>query len=179
MYQMIKKSVNQKIKEYFFKNPTSKLRIREIERNVKISLPSAISQTKELVKKGILKRTEISNITLFSANRASHAYLLEKRLFNIKELFDLGLIGKIKANYGKNCPIILFGSYFKGEDIEESDIDIYVQTTKNKIAFPEIEVKLKRKIQMFIYKNLKSIKNKDLANNILNGIVLNGYIEVL
>ena len=36
----------------------------------------------------------------------------------------------------------------------------------------------KRKIQIFNFKNIKEIKNVFLANNILNGITLNNFIEV-
>ena len=36
----------------------------------------------------------------------------------------------------------------------------------------------KRKIQLFKYRNIKEIKNFFLANNIINGIVLNGFVEV-
>lgn len=175
---MIKKSIKTKIKQYFFRNPTQKLRVRQIERKVKVSLPSAISQTQELVKQRILKKINISNIVLFSADRTSEKYLLEKKLFNIKELYDSGLVERLKELYGQNSVFIIFGSYSRGEDIEDSDIDIYIQSKKNKDNLSEFEDKLNRKIQLFIHENLKKIKNKELINNILNGIIINGYLEV-
>ena len=78
-----------------------------------------------------------------------------------------------------NPIIIVFGSFSKGEDIENSDIDIYVETpSKKEISLKKFEKKLNRKIQVFRNKSIKKIKNEDLANNILNGIVLNGNLEV-
>jgi len=47
---MKQKDIKQIIKEYFFVNPTTKLRVREIERTLKLSLPSVIRYCKELEK---------------------------------------------------------------------------------------------------------------------------------
>ena len=79
-----------------------------------------------------------------------------------------------------NPTIILFGSFSRGEDIEESDIDIYIEThSKKKISLKKFESSLNRNIQLFKHKSIHQIRNKDLANNIINGIVLSGYLEVL
>jgi len=70
----------------------------------------------------------------------------------------------------------------KGEDIETSDIDIYIEfLDKKEINLEKYEFYLKRKIQTFKFKNFQTIINinKDLANNIANGIVLNGFIKVI
>ena len=71
-------SIKDRIKAYFFLNPTTRLRVRQIEREVKIPLPSAIRYTKELEKEGILKSQEIAGIRLYSADRTSKSFLLEK-----------------------------------------------------------------------------------------------------
>lgn len=175
---MTLKDNKNKIKEYFFLNPTIKLRVRQIERQTKTSLPSVIRYTKELENEEILKSEKFSNVNVFSANRVSKKYLLEKKLFNIKKLFDVKLINNIIKEYD-NAPIILFGSYSRGEDIENSDIDLYIESlNKKELDLKEFEDKLKRNIQIFKHKNLEEIKNKELANNIINGITLNGFIEV-
>jgi hypothetical protein len=49
---------------------------------------------------------------------------------------------------------------------------------KKQISLEKFEKILKRKIQVFQHKNLDEIKNKNLANNIINGIILNNFIEV-
>jgi len=72
-------NIKGKIKQYFFLNPTIKLRVRQIERIVKVPLPSVIRYTKELEKESILISSEIANIRVFLANRASKQFLLEKR----------------------------------------------------------------------------------------------------
>jgi predicted nucleotidyltransferase len=172
------KDIKLQIKEYFFQNPTAKLRVREIERTLNLPLPSIIRYCKELKKEGILTIHQIGRIIFYTADRINPSYLLEKKLYNIKSLYASGLIDFLKLEFS-NPTIILFGSYSKGEDIEESDIDLYIETPfKKEISFKKFEKKLKRNIQIFQHKNIKEIKNPHLANNIINGIVLNGYIEV-
>ncbi len=170
-------NIKENLRNYYFVNPTAKLRVRQIEREIKAPLPSVIRYTKELEKEKILKKTEIAKVQVYSADRTSKNYLIEKKLFNIKQLYFSGLIEYLIENLD-NPAMMLFGSYSKGEDIEDSDIDIYIETTKKNMDLEIYEKLLKRRIQLFIYKNIKEIENKNLANNIINGINLNGFIEV-
>jgi len=104
--------------------------------------------------------------------------LLEKKLFNIKSIHESGLIEYLRQELN-NLYIILFVSYSKGEDTEESDIDIYVETpSKKQIHTEKYDKLLQRNIQLFTYKSIRDIPNMHLANNILNGLILNGQIEV-
>lgn len=175
---MTVKNIKDKIKEYFFVNPTVKFRVRQIERELKLPLPSAIRYAKELEKEGILKNEKIAGVVLFSADRASKAFLLEKRLFNIKSIYVSGLIEYLVNEYS-NPIILVFGSYAKGEDIEDSDIDLYIQTSSKKdMSLEKFERILKRKIQVFVYPNINKANNPHLSNNIINGITLNNFLEV-
>ena len=73
---------------------------------------------------------------------------------------------------------MLFGSYSKGEDVEDSDIDLYIESQmKGKIELKQFEKKLNRRIQIFTYPSISVIRNKNLANNIINGITLHGFVE--
>lgn len=175
---MIRKNIKGTIEEYFFMNPTAKLRVRQIEKTLKLPLPSVIRYCKELEKEGILKTIKTGNIIFYAANRISETYLLEKKLFNIKQIHHSDLLDYIKESLN-NPVIILFGSYEKGEDTENSDIDLYVETpSKKSINLEKFEKILQRKIQVFRHDNIKKISNNHLANNIINGITLNSHIEV-
>ena len=174
---MKRKDIKSEITEYFFINPASKLRVREIERILKLPLPSVIRYCKELENEEILTIMRIGNVRFYHANN-SQRYLLEKKLYNIRKLYESGLIEFLRQELS-NSPIVLFGSFAKGEDMEESDIDLYIETPLKKIlALDKFEKNLKRKIQTFQYKSLNEISNIHLANNIVNGITLNSYIEV-
>lgn len=176
---MTVKNIKDKIEEYFFVNPTVKLRVRQIERELNLSLPSVIRYVKELEKEKILIKSETGNVVFYSGDRISKNFLLEKKLFNIRNLYSSGIIDFLIMELS-NPVIIVFGSYAKGEDIENSDIDLYIETpSKKEVKLEKFEKMLKRKIQVFFHKNIGEIKNLGLANNILNGIRLNGLVEVL
>ena len=175
---MANKDVKYKVKEYFFLNPTIRLRVRQIERKLKVSLPSVIRYTKELEKEGVLKTTDIAGVRTYSADRVSKTYLTEKKLFNIHQIIASGLLDFITAELS-NPLVVVFGSYREGEDVEKSDIDIYIQTPSKKlIDLDRFKKKLQREIQLFIYRDIREVENKELANNIINGVRINGFLEV-
>lgn len=175
---MKRNNIKEKIRKYFFIQPNAKLRVRQIEKELKLPLPSVIRYVNELEKEGILKRIKTGNVVFYSGDRASKNFLLEKKIYGLRSIFQSGLIDYLIQQYS-NPALILFGSYSKGEDIETSDIDIYIETPSNKkLSIEKYEKALQRKIQLFVHKNIKEIKSKELANNIINGIVINGYLEV-
>lgn len=159
-------------------NPTSKLRVREIERTLKLPLPSVIRYCEELEKEKILTKIKIGNVNFYTSNRAEEKYLIEKKLFNIKKIYNSEIIEYLKQELN-NPTIVLFGSFAKGEDTEEGDIDLYIETpSKKKIDLKKFENILKRNIHVFQNKNITEISNSHLANNIINGFLLNGFLEV-
>ena len=176
---MKRTNIKETIKNHFFLNPTDNLRVRQIERKLKLPLPSVIRYTKELEKENIIKRNITSEVTFYTADRSSKEFILGKKLFNLKNLHTSSLIDFLK-NELSNPVIVVFGSYSKGEDIESSDIDLYIETlSKKSLNLDKYKKKLNRDIQLFIHKNIKEVKNKQLTNNIINGISLNGFLEVL
>ena len=142
-------------------------------------MPSVINYSKELEKEGMLTTIKTGNVVFYTADKLNPNFLLEKKLFNIKSLYQSGLINFLKIELS-NPSIIVFGSYSKGEDTEDSDIDLFIESPSRKeINLNEFENKLKRHIQMFRHNKITEIKNKDLINNIINGVLLNGFVEVL
>ncbi|MBR9692674.1 nucleotidyltransferase domain-containing protein [Candidatus Woesearchaeota archaeon] len=166
-------NIKRTLAAFFLRKPTAKLRVRELERTLKLPLPSVIRYCKELEEEKILTTVKMGNVVFYTADRTSENYLLEKKLFNLRQLYESGLVAYLKQELN-NPPIIVFGSYAKGEDIEESDIDLYVESS-SKINLETFEKRLERPIQLF--RNLKKLP-PHLANNIMNGITLNNEVEV-
>jgi len=84
---------------------------------------------------------------------------------------------------GKHKAIYLFGSYRKGDDNEKSDIDIAVEVLDNKdIRIIEAGIISKFGFRKNVKINLHIFsKNKvdfNLFSNIVNGILLEGFLEV-
>lgn len=175
---MVRTNTRKIIREHFFQNPSSKLRVRQIERKLDLSLPSVIRYCEELEEERILKTVETSGVIFYTADRGSDKFLFEKKVFNLKQIRKSGVTKYLKEKL-HNPTIILFGSYSKGEDTEESDVDLYVETlSKEKVELKKFEKLLQRRIQLFRHENIKEITNPHLANNVINGITLNGFLEV-
>jgi len=90
-----------------------------------------IRYCKELKEEGILTTQKIGNIVFYTANRGNEKFTIEKKLFNLKSLYDSGLVDFLRFDLS-NPPIIVFGSYANGEDTEKSDIDLYIETPSKK-----------------------------------------------
>ena len=171
-------SKNINILNLFFEEPNREFNVREIARILKISPTTASKELKVLAKKEILKWRKERIFDLYKANLDNEKYLDAKKFYNINKLKSSGLIEELNKFYLKPV-IVLFGSYAYGLDTETSDIDILVISEKT-IGFKNLkkfEIKLKKKIQMFNAKNIKDLKNKELINNIINGIIIQGKIK--
>jgi len=166
-----------KILKLFLEKPTYGFSLREIERLSGLGLPSVRNYVLELEKEKLVKIKKIQRFKLYTANREDKQFKRLKVFYNIESLYDSGLIEHI--NNKLSFPtIILFGSVAKGEDVEESDIDLYIESSEKQLDVSKFERKTKKSIQIFLHKTLKEIRNKHLMNNINNGIVLEGFIEV-
>ncbi|MFH0831831.1 MAG: nucleotidyltransferase domain-containing protein [archaeon] len=152
---------------------------REIARMLKISPTAVANALPALEKEGIIKLEKGKNINLNSVmlDRESEKAILLKRVENLKMLYESGFV-KFLYNQFPGSAILLFGSYSRGEDTAKSDVDIAVIGSKDKsISLQEFEKKLERVINLNFYDSLKTIE-RNLRNNILNGIILSGAIEL-
>ncbi|MBI2133285.1 nucleotidyltransferase domain-containing protein [Candidatus Woesearchaeota archaeon] len=90
------------------------------------------------------------------------------------QLNSSGLIKHILNEYLSPLTI-LFGSLSKAEAKSDSDIDIAVfSPTEKKMDLSKFEKKLKRKIDLFKFKDKNDVKTSELMNSILNGFIITG-----
>jgi len=174
---MIGKNNILKIMDFFFKFPERKFHLRELERLTKLSLPAVKEITQKLEKEGLLKSKKEKMVKNFYAAR-NQKFIRLKRLYNIYSLFSVGLIDYLKNIYEEPESIVLFGSYSKGEDISQSDIDIAIITSSHKeIEISGFEKKLTRKIRTYEVQIKKA--ERDFLNTLVNGIVMHGYLNII
>lgn len=166
------------ILKIFFEEPTREYNVREVARILKIAPATASKELKKLVKEGLLKDRKERILNLYKTNLGSEIYKDTKLYYNIRKLKESGLIDALNKFYLKPT-IILFGSGSYGNDTETSDLDLLIisEKTKEFQEIKEFEKKLNRRLQMFIVKDIRDLKNKHLINNILNGIVLQGQVK--
>ncbi len=167
----------------FFEEPNKWFHVRELARLVKLNATTVSKYLTQFTKEGFLTKNKERGHLLFRANTESHKYKDAKIYNNIKSIKNSGLIEHLEKELHYPETIILFGSYSKGENDRNSDMDLFIITNKKKeINLSQYEKKLKTKIQTFIktkgeFYALQK-ENKHLVNSILNGTVLKGYTEV-
>jgi predicted nucleotidyltransferase len=98
-----------------------------------------------------------------------------KKQYNIQHLRESGLIDFLEKSLCPKC-IVLFGSYQKGEDVETSDIDLYLECDKTEISVEMYQKRLKRRIQLHFNKDFTQLP-RELKNNIVNGTIMRGFLE--
>jgi predicted nucleotidyltransferase len=171
---MLIESNTQKFLALIFKYPTSGFTIREIAKRLNISPPTASSISKKLEKIGLIRLEKEKVQYKVFGNIENETFKDIKRIFNIFSLLPLKdfLIKEFNPDL-----IVVYGSYSMGEDIEDSDIDIFVESVRKKqVNLSRFEKKLGRSIHLIVDKfgNLP----KELRINIVNGVILYGVIEV-
>ncbi len=154
-----------------------KLSQREIAKILKVSPTAVANSIKELKKNQFIKVEKTKTINFVSFNRDKEEAIELKRVENLRNIYVLGLFDFLRKEFAGGT-IILFGSYSRGEDTNTSDIDFAVIGRKDKmIEFEKFEKILERKININFYDSWKEI-HKHLKNNILNGILLWGSVEL-
>ncbi len=154
-----------------------KLSQREIARILNVS-PTAISNSIiNLRKQELIKVEKTKTINFVSFNRGNPNAVDLKRVENLRNIYLSGLSHYLEMELAGGT-IILFGSYAMGADTNNSDIDIAVIERKDKVLeLEKFEKLLGRKINVNFYDSWKKI-HQNLKNNILNGILLHGGVEL-
>lgn len=162
----------------FFEDPEREFNVREYARLLKISPATASKSLQLMAKKSLLSVRRERMLILYKANLESELYRDLKIFYNLQKIKASGLINELNDFYLKPV-IVLFGSCAYGFDVKESDCDMLIISEKVD-DFPWIkkyEQKLKRKLQFFVVKSIKDLKNEHLINNILNGVNIQGKIK--
>jgi len=171
-----------KIIKFFLGNITERFGIREISRLTKTDYKLVHSTMQKLVKKGVVIKERKANLDLCSLNlKGDLAYIgfvemLRKNDFlskhkDINTFFEDALY-KVKELY---YTIVIFGSFAKGKEHKESDMDLLIIAPTRAIA-EEIQrvinsesLFLNRKVQSITLDEKEFISN--LADKKLNVVV--------
>src|SRR3989338_379810 len=176
---MLQKSSIGRTAEVFFINPIKENYLMDISRSVGLAHTSVKKNLDKLLKLGLIieyveKKGE-RKFPLYKANLDNKIFKKYKIIYNISSILESKLIESIEEKLMPRS-IVLFGSYLRGEDIEKSDIDIFIECKKEELDISLFEKKLGRKIELHFNDNFNSY-SKELKNNITNGMVLSGFLE--
>ena len=178
---MLQKDNRYKILRIFFEDPLPEgigFQLREISRKVAVAPPSVKKYLNELEKENLIIKAKhrIYGYPIYHANRDNENFKFFKKLDIIMQIKESGLLDFVSESCMPDA-IILFGSASRGEDIKESDIDLFVLSDKERLTLEKFEKKMNRNFNIFFSANFGKL-SKELKNNIINGVILKGYLKV-
>jgi predicted nucleotidyltransferase len=167
---------------WFFTHPDKEFSFNDICEQTKTAKTTARTVIDDFEKRNLISKTMIGRLSRLRANTTSPAFKYAKIAYNFETICGTNLIDFILKNYPQARVIVLFGSYRKGDDTSESDVDIAVEIpgtpelrvetlgTIDKLGFRE-----NVKVNTHIFSREKIDTN--VFANIANGIVLYGFLE--
>lgn len=181
---MLQKYNKWKVLKPFFDDPNpmgAKFQLREISRKANLAPTSVKNYLDELSKPGrvqliIKSKHRIYGYPVYWANRASEVFRFYKKIDMVISIRESGLLKYLVERCMPDV-IVLFGSASRGEDLKDSDLDLYIQCKEIPLELGKYEKIINRKIKIFFEENFGKL-SEELRNNILNGIILDGYLRV-
>lgn len=184
MIQLYQKIIQFRVLKLFLENPYLGYYLRESARILKMDPMTVKRALVLLVEDELLTIIEEKNRILYKANMEAPAFRHLKISYNLSWLQEKKVIDFLTNQMGTITSIILFGSFAKGENDEESDVDILtISLAKNKPT-AELAKLLNRDVNLV---NFTSAQWSDQAKKnrafyldvILDGIVLYGTKPVM
>ncbi|MBS3128957.1 nucleotidyltransferase domain-containing protein [Candidatus Woesearchaeota archaeon] len=171
---------------WFFSFPTREIGLNDLAAETKLAKVTVSGIIDDLEKEGFVKKRVYGKAWSLRCD-VTHPYNFTYKVsFNLLMIYTAYLKGLAKLIFkevGNAKAIILFGSYRKGDDTEESDIDLAVEVDDHKDmriielgVIPEFGFRENVKVNLHIFSRNKIDLN--VFANIANGIVLEGFLEV-
>lgn len=182
-HKLLLQSSQQRVLSVLFQYPEKEFSLSDLAKEAGVAKPHIGKILHELEQLDMITITKLTKIWRIKANQQNWNFIKSKIVYNINFVYQSGLVEFLNEHFGTPKAIILFGSFRWGEDISTSDIDIAIEAeeideykTMSLRELVEFEKMIKRSIQLHIFNR----KNVDLHvfNNIANGIVLVGFLEV-
>ncbi len=181
--KLYEETAKNKIAEILFKYPEKEFSLSDLAREAGVAKANIGNILNEFQEGGLITIKKLTKIWRIKANQTDWFFIRSKIVYNLTFIYKSGLVEFLIEQFKNPKSIVLFGSFRKGEDLSNSDIDIAIESDdvedyqitglRELIDFEKI---IGRKIQIHVF-NRDSIDNS-LFNNIANGILLWGFLEV-
>ncbi|MBI5391668.1 nucleotidyltransferase domain-containing protein [Candidatus Woesearchaeota archaeon] len=179
IYKLELTNLQQEIIRLLFVKAGMKLNQRQIANILEVTPPAVMKAIPKLDDAGFIKVRQDKESKRWSIelNRDNHNVMQLKRADNLKLIYESGLADFLEKEFA-GASIVVFGSYSRGEDIINSDMDLAIIGRKEKsIDLTGYEKSVERKININFYDSFKNI-HKRLKENLCNGIMLAGGVEL-
>jgi len=124
MIQLYQKITQFKVLKLFMENPYSSFYLRESARILEMDPMTVKRSLTLLVQNNLLIRFSEKNLILYKANMENPVFRHLKISYNLAFLKEKKVTEFLTKKMNTVTSIILFGSYAKGENDEDSDVDI-------------------------------------------------------
>lgn len=166
--------------EPFLREPSRSFHLRELARIFGWGPNRVQRNLKSLIRGGVITEKKEKIFKVYRANKDSEDFKLLKLFHTLSKLQSVTEYLEKQLHYPE--AIVLFGSARKGEDDEQADIDICVIGKEKEVELERFKKELNRNISLLFLDKNKIDKlrkdNPELLNNIVNGIVVKGYLKV-
>lgn len=169
---------------WFFSYPNREMSLNDLATNLEISKTTARKIVLQLIEEEFLIKEELGKVWRIFVNK-DHFYNKTIKICYHLEYIYLNLsniIQEIYKIYPHPLAIILFGSYRKGDDDENSDVDIAIEVIENEDPvlqeLENMQLGYRKNVKVNLYKFSRNKVDLNIFNNIANGIVLEGFLEV-
>jgi predicted nucleotidyltransferase len=163
-----------RILDVFLDDPTDKFYIREIARMTGLNPNTVLNITEVLLKENLIKKEKKKHVVELRAN-VNEKFKRLKSISNFSRVSICGIIEFLNKEFSSES-ISIIGSYSRGEDVKNSDIDLVVISKKDysNVDLKKFEKILNKKIHLIVtYYNKMS---DEFYINLINGHILSGYI---
>lgn len=161
-------------------NPGREFHLRELSREVKITPIYVKKELQNLEELNLVLKTKKGNLSLFQINRNSPIFTELKSIFMKTEYF--GELAKKSLKKLKIDFAFIFGSFAKGIERKESDIDLFVVGDANENdllqIIQKIEKRTGREINYILWKKTVLMKRAK-KHHLLNEIARNSIIMLI
>ena len=176
-------TAKQRVISIIFKYPEKEFSLSDLAKEAGVAKAHIGSVLNKLYSIGIITIVKLSKIWRIKANQQNPEYIKNKIVYNLGFIYQSGLVEFLNDQFNNPKSIILFGSFRKGDDISTSDIDIAIESddtgeykTIRLTKLIEFETAINRNIQIHLFN--KNNVDLNVFNNLANGIVLSGFLEV-
>jgi DNA-binding transcriptional ArsR family regulator len=172
MKSMFQESNTAALAQVLFEEPESEFSVRELAEKAEVSPSTASRKLDALVENGVAERNRSRGSIIVSAPD-SQAFRDRKLSFNLWKLAESGVVQEL---WNESAPeaVVLFGSFSKGEDTHQSDVDLALVEGRNSVE-PDTKV-IGRQVSA-VGVNLDEARDGFLET-LANGIVLRGYLDL-
>ena len=173
-----------KVLYWFFDFPNREMSLNDLSEEVGISKTTANRIVSQLEEIGFLKKEVLGRIWRIKCN-PQHPYNLSLKVpYHLGQIYLSGLLDATFKQTPNPRAVILFGSYRKGDDTEQSDIDIAVEVLGNEeMKIKELgiieQLGFRKKVKVNLHIFSRNKVDRNLFANIANGIILTGFLEVI